>query len=104
MQLSVKTYKRKFDKDLKHIKIILVGERRRLSIGEWLDLVRKTHEWMHNEPEHFFGGGLPPEEILHEAIDMVFQDFLEDQRLLANQTNKRFAMPKWSKWDNDAKK
>lgn len=104
MQPSVKTYKRKFDKDLKHIKIILVGARGRSSTGEWLDLVRKTKEWIHTEPEIFFNTELPPEPILHEAIDRVFKDFLEDQRLLANQTSKRFSMPLWSKWNNDAKK
>lgn len=82
----------------------MVGERRRLTIGEWLELVCKTKEWIHQEPENFFDDRLPPEDVLHEAIDRVFQDFLEDQRLLANQTNTRFKIPLWSKWNKDAEK
>ena len=97
LKASAKTYKRICDKELKHIKNILALERRRSGVSEWLDLVRETKQWILDEPELFFGDKLPPKHILSQAIDGVFESFLEDQRLLANQTGKRFRMPRWIK-------
>lgn len=97
LNVSVKTYKRRFDKDLKHIKNILAAERRKLSVPEWLELVRTTKECIIDEPESFFGPDLPPQHILHEIINNVFAGFLEDQRLLANQSDKKFRIPLWIK-------
>lgn len=68
-------------------------ERRRLSVGEWLDLVQKTKESILTDPAEFLGPDLPEEQLLRDAIDSVFQGFLEDQRLLANQTPKKFRIP-----------
>ena len=97
LKASVKNYKRKCDRDLKHIKNILALERRRSGVIEWLDLVRETKAWILEEPEIFFGNDLPPRQIVCQAVDGVFEGFLEDQRLLANQTDKRFRMPLWIK-------
>lgn len=71
-------------------------ERRKLAdVNEWLQLVRETKQWILEEPEIFFGDALPPRRDLCRAIDAVFAGFLEDQRLLANQTDKRFRIPLW---------
>lgn len=95
MKNGVKTYKRKFDRELKHVKVILTHERQRLPVDEWLELVKNSRESILSEPETFFGDDLPANPVLHEAIDKVFESFLEDQRLLANQTEKRFRIPLW---------
>lgn len=97
LNVSGKTYKRRFDKELKHVKNILAAERHKLSVPEWLELVRKTKESVLDEPETFFGADLPARPVLCEIIDSVFAGFLEDQRLLANQTDKKFKIPVWLK-------
>lgn len=93
LEPSVKNYKRKYDRELKHVKIILSQERRRMPVNEWLQFVQKTKDCILSAPDSFFGNELPVQSVLSEAIDKVFECFLEDQRLLANQTPKRFKIP-----------
>jgi DNA-directed RNA polymerase specialized sigma24 family protein len=93
LEPSIKIYKRKYDGELKHIKIILSQERRRLPVREWLDLVQETWDCVLEYPEDFFGNDLPPTWLLSMTINKVFEGFLEDQRLVANQTTRRFKIP-----------
>jgi len=91
---NIKTYKRKFDRDLKHIKIILTHARHRMPVSEWLRLVHETRDSILDYPEEYFCGELPPRRVFREAIEKVFEGFLEDQRLLALQTSKGFRLPR----------
>ena len=93
LEASIKTYKKKFDRDLRHIKIVLANERHRMQVKEWLRLVRESKESVLNHPEDFFCMELPPAPLYCAAIEKVFQGFLEDQRLLALQTSKGFRIP-----------
>ena len=93
MRATVNTYKRQYDRDLKHVKLILMQERRRLAVREWLDLVQRTKDCILDDPTGFFGDTLPGETLFRKAIDKVFEGFLEDQRLVANQTGKGFRIP-----------
>lgn len=94
MEVSVKTCKKMFDRELRHIKLILANKRQDLDIKEWLQLVHDTKESVIESPEEFLCTELPPRAILVAAIEKVFEGFLEDQRLLAAQTSKGFRIPR----------
>lgn len=85
LQSDVKAWKRRFDKELKHVKIILTHERRRMPKHEWLQLVHATKESIIQSPADFFGNDLPSEPVFRAALEKVFDFFLEDQRLLSIQ-------------------
>lgn len=89
-----KKYKRAFDRDLRHIKLILAQERHKLPVSEWLRLVQETKECILRQPDEFFCRDLPAEPVLSAALEKVFDRFLEDQRLLALQTSKGFRKPR----------
>lgn len=90
LELRIKTYKRKLDRDLRHIKLILAHERRNMPVAEWLKLVDDTKQSIIDNPQDFLPGGVPPGLLFHAAIEKVFDGFLEDQRLLALQTSPGF--------------
>ncbi len=90
---TIKTYKKRFDRDLRHIKLILAQERRKLPVKEWLVLVEDTKQSILNCPRDFFCRDVPPEPVFSTALEKVFDAFLEDQRLLALQTSKGFRKP-----------
>ena len=93
LEPSLKTYKRKLDRDLRHIKLILAHERHNMPVKEWLRLVEDTKACILEMPEDFFCGPLPPRSMYCTAIERVFSGFLEDQRLLALQTPWGFRIP-----------
>ncbi|MGC1243697.1 MAG: hypothetical protein WA874_19030 [Chryseosolibacter sp.] len=93
MEPSIKTYKKQFDRDLRHVKIILSQRRRDMAIQEWLRLVQETKESILTHPEEYFCSPLPSAEPFCQAVEKVFAGFLEDQRLLALQTSKGFKIP-----------
>ncbi|HEX8040497.1 MAG TPA: hypothetical protein VF490_15165 [Chryseosolibacter sp.] len=90
----MKRYKREFDRDLRHIKLILAQERHKLPVSEWLHLVQETKECILRHPREFFCHELPPEPLVSTVLEKVFDRFLEDQRLLALQTSKGFRKPR----------
>lgn len=94
MEPSIKTYKRRFDRELKHIKLILTRERIRLPVEEWLQLVEETRQSILDAPGEYFCEELPPEPVLTTAIEHVFAGFLEDQRIRAVQTTRPFKIPR----------
>lgn len=93
---SVKTYKRRFDRELIHIKLILTRERIRLPVAEWLQLVAETQQSILDAPEEYFCEELPAEAIFNTAIEQVFAGFLEDQRIRAVQTARPFKIRRQS--------
>lgn len=93
LQPSIKTYKKQFDRDLRHIKLILAHERQDMPVKEWLQLVDETKQSILDFPEDFFCRELPEPALYRAAIEKVFAGFLEDQRLLALQTSKGFRIP-----------
>lgn len=90
LEPRIKTYKRKLDRDLRHIKLILAHERHNMPVGEWLKLVDDTKQCIIANSHDFLPGGVPPGLLFHTAIQKVFDGFLEDQRLLALQTSPGF--------------
>lgn len=90
---TVRTYKRRFDRELKHIKLTLTRERLRLPVNEWLELVENTRQSILSRPQDYICGELPPPTILANVIEQVFAGFLEDQRLRAVQTGRPFRIP-----------
>ena len=93
METSVRTYKRRFDRELKHIKLMLNQERLRLPVDEWLELVANTQRSIYARPQDYISGELPPAPITARVIEQVFASFLEDQRLRAVQTGRPFRKP-----------
>ena len=88
MQLNAKSYKRKLDRELRHIKLILPQLRPELAPDDWLRLVGQTKAAVLTCPQDFFCSEVPPHRVFTEAVDKVFEGFVEDQRLLAGQTSK----------------
>ena len=78
---KIKSYKRKFDTNLKHIKIILLTYKKSLPHKEWEALVSETKDCILNYPHDFFGPNLPDKFILKLAIAEVFEGFLKDLRI-----------------------
>jgi hypothetical protein len=93
LEPSLKTYKKKFDRELRHIKIILAHERHNMPVKEWLHLVYETKASILDSPDEFFCCDLPLPSSFRSAIEKVFDGFLEDQRLLALQTSRTFRIP-----------
>ena len=89
-QGDVKTYKRRFDRELRHLKVILAHERHRIPTEEWRRLVRATKASIIESPEEFFCTELPPQLVFLAVIEKVFDGFLEDQRLLSIQKSNVF--------------
>lgn len=89
-QGALKTYKRRLDKELRHVKIILAHERRRIPTEEWRQLVGATKASIVQSPEEFFCIELPPRPIFLAVLEKVFDGFLEDQRLLSIQKSNVF--------------
>ena len=87
MQLNAKSYKRKLDRELRHVKLILAQLRPDLTAGDWVRLVGETKEAILTWPQEFLCSELPPERVFAEALERVFEGFVEDQRLLAGQTS-----------------
>ena len=93
LKTNINIYKRQFDRELRHIKIILSHERHHIPVEAWLNLVEATKESILRSPEESFCTDLPPKTVFYAAIEKVFDGFLEDQRLLAQQTSKPFKIP-----------
>ena len=89
----IKKHKKQFDRDLRHIKLILAQARRTLTVDEWLSLVEETRQSILSCREDFFCHDLPADPLFSSAIEKVFDTFLEGQRLLALQTSKAFRRP-----------
>jgi hypothetical protein len=75
---EAKPFKRKFDAQLRHVKVILMQCRKELPHDQWLDLLGQTKISVTSHPEQFFGTDLPNSEITREAIRQVFDGFLRD--------------------------
>ena len=91
---TVKTYKRFFDRELRHIKLVLARKRHDLNTKDWLQLVEETKQSVIQSPEEFVCKELPPKAVWLASIEKVFEGFLEDQRLLAAQSSKSFRLPR----------
>ena len=92
-EAKIKSYKKKFDRDLKHVKIILTNERKCLPHKEWLCLVDEIKKSILSCPHDFFCYELPPDSVMTDAIGRVFDGFLEDQRLREIQALVHFKIP-----------
>ena len=87
---TIKRHKKQFDRDLRHIKLILSHARHELPVKEWLALVEETKQSVLTCRDDFFCHDLPADRLFRTAIEKVFDAFLEGQRLLALQTCRPF--------------
>jgi hypothetical protein len=83
----VKSYKRKFDRALRHVKVSLIHKKDEMPPSEWEVLVSKTILSVLNNPEEFFCFELPAPELTTAAIVQVFEGFRQDQKVRAIQSN-----------------
>jgi hypothetical protein len=68
--------RRKFSLALKPIKILLVMKKNSLSRDDWFLFVQKTKERVLENPAEYLGTDLPDEEMIKDAIEFIFYDFL----------------------------
>jgi hypothetical protein len=74
----IKMHKRKFDSQLRHIKVILVSYRKTMPQQQWLDFFYEVKECIIKYPDHFICSELPNKRITHQIINLVFDGFLRD--------------------------
>jgi hypothetical protein len=78
---KINSYKRKLDKQLRHLKIELLTKRQELPSDQWLRLIYATKRSVLENPGQYVTGELPERFVLIPAIDRVFKGFLEDQKI-----------------------
>lgn len=81
---NINGYKRKFDRELRHVKLILMNQKRIMSSREWMELITYTKRNIINSPGNFFRE-IPEDKILKAAVEKVFEGFLEDVRIRDSQ-------------------
>ncbi|HEY0742098.1 MAG TPA: hypothetical protein VGD40_11580 [Chryseosolibacter sp.] len=79
-EFSVNAYKRKFDRELRHVKVILMAQKNAMTKHAWIRFVFATKKSITANPENYFKS-IPDKEIFQQAIDKVFQGFLDDQKI-----------------------
>jgi hypothetical protein len=79
-EFSINTYKRKFDRELRHVKVILMSQKNAMTKHAWIRLVMATKKSILTSPENYFRS-IPEHEIYRLAIDKVFKGFLDDQKI-----------------------
>jgi hypothetical protein len=78
---KARIFKRRFDAGLRHVKLILMTYRESMPQDEWSNLLNQTRHAVLHSPNDFFGSDLPPHDITTEAINQVFEGFLQDIRI-----------------------
>jgi hypothetical protein len=77
---TINAYKRKFDRELRDIKVMMMSHKNSMTKHAWIRLVMATKKSIMANPENFFRN-VPEPHILKEALDKVFQGFLDDQKI-----------------------
>jgi hypothetical protein len=80
MENKIKAYKRKFDRELKHVKLILMQNKDVMPRARWLQFVHLTKKSIEKHPADFFHD-VPEKKILTAALSRVFESFMEDQKI-----------------------
>src|SRR5262245_35930437 len=80
MENKAKAYKRKFDRELRHVKLILMRSKETMPKEQWLQFVHLTKKSIEKHPADFFHN-IPEKKILVAALNLVFDSFLEDQKI-----------------------
>ena len=86
----VKAYKRKFDRALRHIKVLLLHKKQEMTLEEWENFVSETKMTILKNPGEFFCFELPGRDVTNAAIIQVFEGFAQDQKIRAIQSNQFF--------------
>jgi hypothetical protein len=79
-EFSINAYKRKFDRELRHVKVILMAQKNQMTKAAWIRFVMATRKSILINPETYFRS-IPEKEIFIQAIDKVFKGFLDDQKI-----------------------
>lgn len=79
-EYTVQFYKRKFDRELRHVKAALMLKKGAMTKPMWVRYVMATKKNILTNPSSFLRS-VPEEKILKSAIDKVFQGFMEDQKI-----------------------
>jgi hypothetical protein len=80
-EFTVSAYKRKFDKDLRHVKVMMMSKKNTMTKHAWIRFVMTTKKTIIAHPENYFRSTPPKPDIFKQAIDEVFQGFLNDQKI-----------------------
>ncbi len=79
-EIRIMGYKRKFDRDLRYVKVMLMNQKKTMAPGEWIRFVHSTMRTIMNEPQNYLED-VPEKNILVPALYRVFKGFLEDQKI-----------------------
>lgn len=79
-QLTINEYKRKFDRELRHIKVIMMGQKRAMPEQDWYRFVLETKKSIMTDPGNYLKE-VPEKTILIPALNRVFRGFLDDQKI-----------------------
>ena len=79
-EYSVSTYKRKFDRELRQVKVGMMSQKNNMTKHAWIRLVLATKKSILANPENYFRS-VPQKDVFKQAIDKVFKGFLDDQKI-----------------------
>jgi hypothetical protein len=80
MHGQVKAYKKIYDRELRHLKVMMMSKKTAMQKNAWLDFVLSTKESILKNPQNFVRP-IPDQQLFCEAIEQVFQSFLDDQKI-----------------------
>jgi hypothetical protein len=76
----VKEYKKIYDRELRHLKVMMMAKKNTMQKAAWLNFVSLTKESILKNPENFVRP-IPDQRLFSDAIEQVFQGFLADQKI-----------------------
>jgi hypothetical protein len=80
MHELVKEYKKIYDRELRHLKVMMMAKKNTMQKTAWLNFVSSTKESILKNPENFVRS-IPDQKLFSDAIEQVFQGFLDDQKI-----------------------
>jgi hypothetical protein len=86
-ETDIKAYKKKFDRDLRDIKVVLMKRKAMMHEDEWLHLIEETKKFILANPLNYLKS-IPETDVLVTALDLVFCGFLKDQKIRYSQKKK----------------
>jgi hypothetical protein len=79
MDAELKTHKRKFNKALEPVKVMLSHKQYLLRKEEWLKMVEQFRVAIINQPEQYLNGDLSRKKALVSTlVNLIFEEFLKE--------------------------
>lgn len=78
---TLNAFKRRYDRQLRHVKVILMLQKEDMPRDGWEQLIESTKQSIISCPQDYLKGELPEHPILVASIERVFEGFRQDQKI-----------------------